>query len=418
MTRRQSGFTIVELLVAMALIVFLMSILAAAFYAASGSFSQLKAAGDMAEKLRSATSILRADLAADHFQGRKRLGDPNFWDSGPPAEGCFRLYHGSPLVTEGTDSDGVPLPRTPDHALQFTVKLRGNQRDNYMAAGVPAGSPLLNLPNPSGRYQDSPNVFTSQWALVTWFLKPAVNPVTGQQDQATFQDGSNPVPLWTLYRVQQVCVQDNSQVNPAVTVGNPPPLYHADYLGVSHRVVGQNVYFNSPADLTFPLRRYGMSPANTAGVPLAAYSPSGYPAMSDLNAGLATSDLVLTDVISFTVRVLIDGNPTADWVDLFDPSVQAYAMGNPQFSPAQIPPTPPQTQPQWRPQVFDTWTNKTDEAEGHDYVGWNGRGAATSIPLYQRADGALIRIKALQITLRIWDVKSNQTRQKTMVVDM
>src|SRR5262245_46777387 len=65
---RRQGFTVVELLVAMALIVFIMTILSEAFSAGLKTFRDLKAAGDMSERLRSATTVLRSDLlAADHF---------------------------------------------------------------------------------------------------------------------------------------------------------------------------------------------------------------------------------------------------------------------------------------------------------------------------------------------------------------
>ncbi len=65
--RRRLGFTLVEVLVSMALILFIMSILAGAFGAASQAVSDLKAAGDLAEKLRGAANVLKRDMEADHF---------------------------------------------------------------------------------------------------------------------------------------------------------------------------------------------------------------------------------------------------------------------------------------------------------------------------------------------------------------
>src|SRR3954471_20148292 len=103
--RRRQGFTLVELMVAMALIVFIMAILAQAFGAASKTFRDLKGAGDLAERLRAINTMLRRDLAADHFEGKKRLSDPNFWSQGPPREGFFRLFQGGPSVSEGNDQD-------------------------------------------------------------------------------------------------------------------------------------------------------------------------------------------------------------------------------------------------------------------------------------------------------------------------
>ena len=51
-----------------------MSILAAAFGAASQAVSDLKSAGDLAEKLRAATNVLKRDMEAEHLIQQQRLG--------------------------------------------------------------------------------------------------------------------------------------------------------------------------------------------------------------------------------------------------------------------------------------------------------------------------------------------------------
>src|SRR5207253_1534250 len=94
--RRRTAFTITELLVAMALIVFIMYILAEAFSAGSTAFRNLKAIGDMNEKLRSTGQILRSNLQRDHFEDKRRVSDPDFWKDGPPRAGFLRIYNGSP----------------------------------------------------------------------------------------------------------------------------------------------------------------------------------------------------------------------------------------------------------------------------------------------------------------------------------
>src|SRR5262249_13030922 len=78
------GFTLVEMLVAMALTMFIMVILSEAFATGLDSFRQLKAIGDMEESLRAAATVLRADLAADHYTGKRRLSDPDFYANVPP----------------------------------------------------------------------------------------------------------------------------------------------------------------------------------------------------------------------------------------------------------------------------------------------------------------------------------------------
>src|SRR5262245_41908564 len=143
--RRRGGFTLVELLVAMALIVFMMLILSEAFSIGLESFRRLKAIGDMNARMRTAAIVLQRDLQADHFEGRRRVSDPNFWLLGPPSQGFFRIYHGSrpantanaPYFDEGTDADGIGSRRAVDHILHFTVKRRGNDRKDFFLARVP-----------------------------------------------------------------------------------------------------------------------------------------------------------------------------------------------------------------------------------------------------------------------------------------
>src|SRR5262249_26369099 len=119
---RRRAFTITELLVAMALIVFIMYILSEAFDAGLGTFRRLKALGDMNDRLRTASTTIRRLLAADHFEGKKRLSDPTFWQDGPPREGFFRVYNGDPGFDEGFDQDGIHSYRSTTHALHFAAK--------------------------------------------------------------------------------------------------------------------------------------------------------------------------------------------------------------------------------------------------------------------------------------------------------
>jgi type II secretory pathway pseudopilin PulG len=420
--RRRHAFSLVELLVAMALIILIMSVLSQAFITATASVRDLKALGDLAERLRGAKAALVRDLSADHFEGRKRLSDPTFWNNGPPAEGFFRIWQGSPATLtgpnnfiEGTDLDGIPSYRSTDHMLHFAVKLRGNLRSDYFSASVPNGSPLLSpsLGLPDRRYQDSPNTYNSQWAEVEYFLRPV-------QDQTGNLDSANGTPLFALYRRQQLAVPDNSLVNPAVP---STPQSFADYLEVSTSPGANPLHFNSPLDLTMPSRRFGTSTAspqlNLAGFP-AAVDPllkrPTYATMAEQNANAQAADLLLTDVLSCDVRVLLVGG--TDFVDLFDNSVQIFnnnTSPNPFYYSAKTPNLPA---------VFDTWSSVTDDTFNYGFdtalnaPAWSTPGTERTIPLYRTAAGQTITIKAIQITLRVWDFKTKQARQITIVQDM
>src|SRR5947209_2339863 len=110
---RRSGFTLVEMMVAMTLTVFVMVILSECFVAGLETFSTLKAIGDMTEELRTASNLLRSDLKHDHFEGRRRLSDPAFkLMTEKMQEGFFAIGQGYPfrtsnIVLEGDEGEGI-----------------------------------------------------------------------------------------------------------------------------------------------------------------------------------------------------------------------------------------------------------------------------------------------------------------------
>ncbi len=426
---RRTGFTIVELLVALALVVFIMAILADAFATASNSFRLLKGMGDLAEKLRSASSIIRRDLSTDHFERKKRLSDPSFWINGPPQEGFFRIYQNTAPVTtnnpnatywlEGYDLDGLPSYRATNHALHFTVKLRGVQRSDFFTASIPTTSPLTTWNvaagfQPLNRYQDSPSIFTSQWAEVAYFLQ-----ATGDQT-----DGANPQPLYALYRRQRLLLPDTSSARyadaanatqyPEVSIFSPA----APYTTAPATTAGS---FNSSVDVTLPYRRFGMNPNAPAGT--FAAGTTNYPTMAQqYAAGTALgllydgADVLVTDVLSFEVRPyfalstgtgLVSAAGSA-FTPLNDAVLVPYRNGNPNFFAAN------------GPFVFDTWSQNLRTSENYsDYsTTWATRGTTHSIPLYANAAGSVLTVRAIQIVLRVYDYKTFQTRQMTIVQDL
>ena len=420
--RRRTGFTLVEVLVSMALILFIMSILSAAFVAATSAVSDLKAAGDLADKLRGAVNVIRRDLEQDHFTDHVSGANPRLstlWSgspgSPPPALGFFRIYEGSPGVPEGVDLDNIPSFYQTTAALHFTVALTGSKRSDFLAALVPPNSPLttpqspapdagdLLLKPPDQRYQDTPNVYNSQLAEVALFLAP-----TGDQtDSGT--------PLYALYRRQFLAVPTGW--TPPPPGGNPPPSQASEapnYLEVSTVPSAPEpgagaLTFNDMAALTMPVRRFWMNRTNAAGT----YNllQAQYPTMTQSGAGetilpggFQSADLILTDVLSFDVRVLVPADN--DFHDLSDAQVQQYSGGNLLFSSPNL------------PRVFDTWSNQTDTLTGKSYLNWMTPGSDASIPLYKNSSGQTISIQAIQVTLRVWDFKTKKTRQVTMVQQM
>jgi type II secretory pathway pseudopilin PulG len=488
--KRRHAFTLVELMVSMALIIFMMAILSGAFVAALGVFRNLKAQGDLAEKLRATSQILQNDLASYHFDGSRRLSDRDFWLNGPPTQGFFRIWQGSPDISAANALEGLDLPnsipsyRSTNHYLAFTVRKIGNDMGDFMTAGpLGGGAVLSNLiafgPNES-RYQTTSGAgtYNYQWAEVAWFLQPQINPTTGAVDMTAPDVGTpNGVPLFTLYRRQRLLVPDNNLVVPpqsALTIQN--------FQEMSCWVNGGNIYFNNPEDITVPWRRFGMvAPGTTPSAPVGllyattgfppsawpllvgqggtwtlpsptppvppTYPPSptppflpptpSYPTLAQqpgVPVRLYGADIQLNDVISFDVRVLaaqinpltltpipiaptfvslLTPNPATKlpfFISYGNAAVQGVNPGQ-AYNPAYNMIT--------GPMVFDTWTTMNNDLMGNNYrSSWANPFFITAIPMWNSLLNSGPLIQAIQISIRIWDFKTNQTRQVTIVQAM
>lgn len=438
--RRRHGFTLIELLVSMVLIIFIMLILSEAFAKALDAFTRLKAIGEMDARLRQTVSVFRRDLAADHFEGRRRLSDADYWNEGPPREGFFRVWHGSgrataagaPYFVDAVDADALSSSRAVNHMLHFSVKLRGNELKDFFSARLPGGSPLPALGIPESRYQETANDYHAQWAEVVYFLRP-----NGARAAGT-------TPLYNLHRIQLLLVPDNRLINwgPAASrvpiSGTLTPLLpnalDKDYLEVSCKPslairpgtgspglptsTAGYLYFNNATDVTMPPRRFGMDPSNPAGLPIASLGTGAagatgytrpaavalwtYPTLGELNPELAGTDVILTDVISMLIQVSRPGN----W------NFEDLARGvNPQF-----------TSGGRDIRVFDTWTSARDDT--FNYSNWRPSTAATPSPAHSAITvpwptaGDAIRLGSIRVTLRVWDVKTQQTRQVSIIQDL
>ncbi len=264
-TQRQSrsAFTLVELMVAMALTIFVMTILTQAFVISIDTFVGLKAIGDMQDNLRSAASTIRYDLVQDHFEGKRRVSD-NSMIATPPVQGFFKVMPGSGQFIEGVDGDNVNSTRAKnnDYVLWFFSRLKGNQQQSFYTTqvgdptffnaqtfynmnpvvlpGVDADATLRYPPaSPTG-----PFLYRSQCAEIVYFLG---NPQTGAilpvgTTETPVDPSGTGMPLFNLYRAQYVAVTDSTQLNaagyPAANLGNFP--------GIACVVNG-----NNPPTLTF-----------------------------------------------------------------------------------------------------------------------------------------------------------------------
>jgi hypothetical protein len=200
----------------------------------------------------------------------------------------------------------------------------------------------------------------------------------------------------------------------------------------AHSTDPAHLYFNSPQDLTMPHRRLGSLQVNGTlpGTPRIAGATSivdaagnpVYPTLADEPVGitpgtgtLAGNDVLLTDVISMDVRILVDDTGIFrtlkeagyDPLRTFNLTFRATSTGTPIYKTA----------------VFDTWSSGQDRF--YSYSDWASELntaqsplTPTRIPFYKDSSGNLLRIRAIQITLRVWDRNTQQTRQTSIIQDM
>jgi hypothetical protein len=435
--RRRQAFTLVELLVAMALIIFIMAILTEAFSAGLTTFRQLKAIGDMQERMRSVVILLRGDLQADHFADSNRnnaaklsqidlrptnsVGVVNSY-AGPPSAGYFRIWqqwHGlqagqtlpDPRTWNSTlegNSAGeglaggqgvLPSTRATHQWLAFTCKVPAYTQDqtprpeDIHSAQVPAG---LGLDNQGPTPYQVPGVMNSQWYEVAYFLN-----ATGQSAGQT--------PLFALYRRERPIFPGNTPPGPL------PGVNWANFPNVSiapnPQPAGSTAVNNpggSTTSVTDPRRRFGMD-GSTAGLPF--NFPNGW----ILSGNYFGDDLLLSDVISFDIKVMLQGAPPPPtgfgdnpaFVDLPPASVNTAtgALGSSSQNATFASLNPPAV-------VFDTWSAYDVYSTSNPKTGgWNTPGTAYSLPLP-------VRILAIQVTLRVWDNRTQQARQTAIIQDL
>jgi hypothetical protein len=408
---RRGAFTLVEILVAMALTLFVMVILSQAFIAGLDVFSGLKSIGDMQEQLRTAKQLLLDDLALDHFEGKRRLSDPTMNASPFNAqnrirEGFFRVVQEEASYPEGpalpppqipVDSYGLPSYRagmTGDkHYLHFTVKQRGNRRDKFFSALIPANSPLATLAsslmqNPGiendANMRESPLIYKSPWAEVAWFLVP----------QGTTIEQNNPTgvgaPMYKLYRSQFVIPPDtrgedknsNGVLDPGEDTNSNGVL---DLFATSPPPPGETGQDNiACVDAPSP---YYRSPTDMADHP----SLRVWDEQNVNNKKLRGATLVLSNVLNFHIQVLKtpgaiafeDINEDKNLNGVLDPGEDINGNGildvayDTWYPPPQAPPpVPPAMNP-------------------------------TTYPIH-----------AIRISIRVWDSKTQQTRQVTFIQDL
>ena len=420
------GFTLVELLVSMAIIIFMLSIMSQAFVIATTCMQGMKTVGELIDKVRPVMTILQRDLAADHFDGTKKLCDPDFWEYGPPREGYFSIIQGGGSEQETPSSGPVKYyisnSTTSNHALTFTSRLPGKNPTEFYTAEYPTAhnvrmNGIYNYPDPTfatnpaymkvqnaRRFDFISNIIHCKWAELAYFIKPngsivAKDPTSGYVD----------LPLHDLYRQQRVILPDVSDMNKAgIPIASPDPFNL-----FSHYVDSGKVVFNQPSDVTAPWKRFG----NRGAAPAALPNFKAYADSSGLNDVGNNSDLVLTNVISFDVRIINDSN--LDFLHLYEAGAGALSGSYAPYYNA------PYADTSISKFIFDTWTmeRSQDPIKNYDLgnfsgVSWQpatGISGNYQVPFWNSITNKGIKINAIQITIRVWDDKSSQARDFVLI---
>ena len=356
-SRRRSGLTLPELMVAAAMSMVIMLIIAFAFREGINSFRKLRGVGQMQDRLRSAQNVLKRDLSSEHFGGlfQQGINGPYVRDQRldiigwkPPEEGYFEVRQGSPSVVEASDGDGVPSYFATDHSLRFTVKLTGKrQQDWFYAAGTGGGD--VDFSNGS--------IQATRWAEVAYFLSPN-------------GDNAKGTPLYTLYRVET-----------PLNVGKPHPTTGVVLTPTS---VARAANRNGGA-------AFGLAPT------------------LDSSGNRTGDDILITDVLSFEVKVAWSNNtdPSMATVSPTFPTPTTAGSGNLDWPVANV-----SSQQGGR---FDTGSTADVQAASPSYD-WNN--PASFNTTVSGAPRFRVRLSTVQIRIRVWDKATESARQITIVQDV
>lgn len=362
------GFTLVEMMVACALAVGLMWLLAESFKMGLDFTRHARSTGQMMGQLDGAGAILSRDISAEHFLPNDslpnrgvRLGDQRLdlltnaspslgWT--PPRGGFFRIISPTSNLVQ-TDSDGFSIFTATNHALHFTSVLSPSDRNLYS----------VNVGN---------TPFQSRAAEIAYFLVDSgqfTAPVGGQ-------------PLYHLVRKQRLA---------AVTDDERSALLG----GVADTgvIAGNGTVPYSLVGLTDPANRLPINPPATSWAPL----------MFPISNARYGEDLLLSDVLSFEVRV--DWSPNTNGLSSSSQAPRAFAT-NTEYPFDNLTVNTGHNSAFAGQGVFDTWFPAASWN-----INLNGAGNPSKVPL-------AVRVNGIQVTIRIWDRKTKQSRQNTWKFSM
>lgn len=409
-TRARGGFTLVELMVSAAVCVIIMAVLATAFQTGIDTMRSMKSTGDLMTQLRSAGEVIKRDLKTDHFIGdsngigrrlsEQRLdqlqvtdtmpmqpaGTPGKYQLGgwaPPKEGFFRIKS-TPSSDEGFDGDGLQSSRATDHYMHFTSILLPEDTNPY-TAGV------------------GTQKYITRTAEIAYFLDPSPTGSAGTS------------PLYHLIRRQRLLAKNSS--DQAGFQGIDATQYPTWGRGLLNaRAAGSNYVINTLADVNdptlpapnaFPNLRLGRS----VGANPTTAGDDGTLATLSGNTNIVGDDILISNVISFEVKVLWQSPTNSVLPASAYPAPRAFSPGVATENPFDSLPACPNGSAAGS-YVFDTWAQITTPGRWDNVDQTTGALSGPGVP------PLAIRVKAVQIRLRVYDPKLKNVRQMTIIQDL
>lgn len=459
---KRAGFTLTEMMVATALCLFIMAVIAQAFGSATKTFSNMRTAGQLQEKLRGGITVIRRDLANDHF------GPPYTFNGGPhvanqrmelpgwvpPESGYFEMVqvnpnsnaaayvpssYPEPALAPVTDPEGLWSTRADGsraNIIRFTTRVPNGPPNELFNSELDPHPNLIQDTRINEFPFASQNIVYSRWVEVAYFLVP-------EPSGATTPSGN---PLYVLCRRTRQLAPKGVYIAYDDPASYPPFAGKTPALGMAARYPDMAIvpipanapsrpfngfYLMGPDDLTDRNNRMG-------GFDATGLTPNG-----------SGGDILMTDVLSYEVKAAWISNPN------FNIPGGLYSGSSP--NPTQLPyvASVPAVVPSFHTDspfydlprstlntaivgnnraIFDTWgkvqTYPTPPFPAppigpgtvniNDSVDWNK--AETVAPGFL-APGVQqpplrINMRALQIKIRIWDPKAQQARQVTIVQEI
>lgn len=404
------AFTLTEMLVAAALTLFVMGLIATAYRAGLDTYTKLRVATGLSERLRTASDVIRNDLAQEHFGGPfvpgfsgPRLSDQRLDRLGwvPPRQGYFMVYQGQNSTLEGVDNDGLShtyADGTAKHILAFTSRRPAGPPESLYCAKAPTA-----IANHSINPFLSPDRFYSRWAEITYFLEP---------NGDTIQPGNTP--LYSLRRRERLLAPGPDVTFTMPTNANEVVAQFPNLALIPTSPINPTqVTLIGSESIARRDRRFTNISVNS---PLPEVRFFGTQT-SPLDTG---DDILIPDVISFEVK-LTWLNDSTTWSSVYSPPLsEIFIPGLQTDYPFSILPQTTLNTSLAGQRIFDTYYRASvlelgGLLYGNEELDWENRNQMI-IPS-NKLPPVRINVRGVQIKLRVWDYKAKMARQLTLIVD-